>query len=128
MNSLVMEGASVALPFRIMGALKKAFPALDHAFLKHSILDGDTYMLHKAERELLKTGNNWKENFFMPAQDDLPIVTFRRWLEDHGGSVPTLEETPPALSKRESLDRHHQHTRHCSHCQKVDGMRVSLPR
>lgn len=31
------------------------------------------------ERELLKVDNNWRQHFFMPAQDDLPIVTFRRY-------------------------------------------------
>lgn len=124
MNTLLLEskGKSLPLPVLMLGAIKSTFPALDHVILKHAIFDGDTYMLHRAERELLKVNNNWRDNFFMPAQDDLPIVTFRRWLQDHAGDVPTcgpLQTMPPTMMKEMVLDRFQQHTRHCNHCQRA---------
>lgn len=58
----------------------------------------------------------------MPASADTPVVALRQWLARHGGQVPTCgagDALPPALSKREAMDRYTQHTKHCKHCSEV---------
>ncbi|KAG2449744.1 hypothetical protein HYH02_005270 [Chlamydomonas schloesseri] len=104
--------------FKILSAIRKIKWA-DHAFLRHPILDGDTYMLHVQERLLLEKDNDWKGSYYMPAPADGSVVATRRWFEEHGGAVPTCEPgtpMPPQLSKRDAIERYHQHTKHCKVC------------
>ncbi|KXZ51963.1 hypothetical protein GPECTOR_11g86 [Gonium pectorale] len=92
----------------------------EHAFQRNAVLDGDTYMLHIQERLLRAQGDDWQRGYYMPAPADSSVVAMRRWLDEFGGAVPTCEPgapLPPAMSKREVLDRYSQHTKDCRHCQ-----------
>jgi len=116
-------------PIRLIMRLKAAMPwatALDHALERNAVLDGDTYMLHVAERELPVTNglsDGYIRSCYMPAPDDSPVIAWRRWLGRHGGgALPTCSPAdaaamPPAMAKRDALDRGGQHLVHCKHCQ-----------
>lgn len=146
-------------------------PACQHAHLatcallhtprvRNVVLDGDTYMLHVAERllpsyvgshpaetqdstaaaphsssaasdaksgdqaaesDLLKT---WAKACFMPANADVPVLTWHKWLGQFGGAVPTctqddMQHMPPLLPKEQVLDRFSTHTKYCVHCQRT---------
>ncbi|KXZ51973.1 hypothetical protein GPECTOR_11g95 [Gonium pectorale] len=110
-------------PAPLVAALKQysSWHWLDHITRRHPILDGDTYMLHVQERLLRAQGDDWRRGYYMPAAADSSVVAMRRWLDEFGRAVPTCEPgapLPPAMSKREVLDRYSQHTKDCSHCQK----------
>lgn len=51
------------------------------------------------------------------------VAAWRSWLNKYGCNMPllpkTLDDLPPLMSRRESLDRFNQHTAHCPDCQKV---------
>jgi hypothetical protein len=51
------------------------------------------------------------------------VAAWRSWLTKFGADMPLLpkklEDLPPLMSRRESLDRLSQHTEHCPDCQKV---------
>ena len=65
----------------------------------------------------------------MPAPADGAVVGTRRWFDEHGGVVPTCEAgvaMPPQLSKRDAIERYHQHTKHCKVCSQV-GSQGPMP-
>jgi hypothetical protein len=51
------------------------------------------------------------------------VAAWRSWLTKFGAEMPLLpkklEDLPPLMSRRESLDRLSQHTEHCPDCQQV---------
>jgi hypothetical protein len=61
----------------------------------------------------------------MPTKADTLVVAFRTWLDTVGGGgpfgpLPLAAGYPqPITSRRELLDRYHQHTASCSSCSKV---------
>jgi len=103
--------------------LKNLHPAYDHIMTRNGVIDGDTYMLHVAER-LTPTskgiGVDVTKQHFMPAAVDRPVVALRQWLQRWAGTaVPTCEPDavmPQQMRKEEVLDRFHQHTVNCKHC------------
>jgi hypothetical protein len=105
-------------------------PALQHALNRNAIIDGDTYFLHVAERELYERGGSasWPQNYYLPGSSDAAVVSLRKWIDTHGSTLPTArpaaaggagagEGALPTLLPREVvLDRLSQHTKHCPHC------------
>jgi len=111
---------------RLVLQLRNASVALRHAMDTNAVLDGDTYTLHLGERALplsVGIGDAYIRSCYMPAPDDSPVIAWRRWLGRHGGgALPTCSPAdaaamPPAMAKRDALDRGGQHLVHCKHCQ-----------
>ena len=80
--------------------------------------------LHLQERLLLAEGvSSWQKNYYMPGTSDTGVAAWRSWLSKYGAAMPvlprTLEDLPPLMDRRETLDRYHQHTKHCPDCMKV---------
>jgi len=118
------KDSKMPLPIKLVLGLTEGFTPIEHALVRNGVLDGDTYMLHVAERELLSKGNNWSKEYYMPATADSSVVAWRRWLRDYGGDVPTCTEAdtaamPPLMSREQVLDRYSQHTAHCKDCKQA---------
>lgn len=77
----------------------------------------------RQERVLLRGGNNWKRDYYMPASADIGVVAFRKWLEGHAEEAPTLvgsvAEMPPQMPREQVLNRYDQHVKGCKHCLNV---------
>jgi hypothetical protein len=89
--------------------------------------------LHLQEREVplqKGVGLSWVKETYMPAPADAPVVAWRQWLQDFGGSVPTCSPEDQALmpgpiTKRQALDRYSQHTVNCKDCREVRVLSLS---
>lgn len=97
---------------------------LEHILMRNKVLDGDNYVLHVQERQLLAEGvNTWQQNYFMPGTSDTGVAAWRAWLQRYGSAMPLLPrrlaDLPPLMSRRQALDRFEQHTKHCPDCQKT---------
>ncbi|KAG2447658.1 hypothetical protein HYH02_007574 [Chlamydomonas schloesseri] len=93
----------------------------DHITRSNAVLDGDSYILHVQERNLLAAGSDWRRLYHMPAPADGSVVATRQWLDTHGRHLPTCApedatRMPPCMSKAEVLERYHQHTKNCRAC------------
>jgi hypothetical protein len=76
------------------------------------------------ERQLLAEGTSgWQQSYYMPGTSDTGVAAWRSWLSKFGQAMPVLprklEDLPPLMDRRQSLDRYSQHTAHCPDCQKV---------
>eukprot|EP00878_Enallax_costatus_P019039 GHUV01020074.1.p2 GENE.GHUV01020074.1~~GHUV01020074.1.p2 ORF type:complete len:151 (+),score=48.51 GHUV01020074.1:1532-1984(+) len=76
------------------------------------------------ESELLAEGvSSWQKNYYMPGTSDTGVAAWRSWLTKYGAAMPllpkTLDDLPPLMDRRETLDRYHQHTKHCPDCMKA---------
>lgn len=112
------------LPAKIFRHVLLNVPWLDHIMARNAVFDGDTYMLHLSERELLtRASNNISRGYYLPASSEVSVATWRKWINEFGGQVPTLprpgQSLPPALTKKEAIHRYEQHTKHCKSCQKA---------
>ncbi|WIA09707.1 hypothetical protein OEZ85_009091 [Tetradesmus obliquus] len=106
---------------------------LEHALMRNKVLDGDNHVLHVQERQLLAEGvNAWQKNYYMPGTSDTGVAAWRSWLTKFGADMPllpkTLQDLPPLMSRRDSLDRLSQHTQHCPDCQQaLKRINLALP-
>lgn len=97
-------------------------PALQHAFNRNPIVDGDSYFMHYAERVLYDRGDHssWSRQYYMPATADVAVMAWRKWIDKFGSNLPTLPQSaadlPPLLPREQVFDRYNQHTKHCPHC------------
>ncbi|KAF6256401.1 hypothetical protein COO60DRAFT_1640750 [Scenedesmus sp. NREL 46B-D3] len=112
---------------------------LEHALMRNKVLDGDNHVLHVQERQLLAEGvTSWQKNYFMPAPVTqvgpaaARVAAWRSWLTKFGADMPLLpkelQDLPPLMSRRQSLDRLSQHTQHCPDCQQaLKRITLALP-
>jgi len=117
-----LQAMGVPAPLRLLigitSKLKKAVPAIDH-LERNAVIDGDTYMLHVAERDLYgpQMKGRWQQEYYMPANADTGVVAWRQWFQRFGQQEPTSQlPAPPLLPREQVLDRFNQHTKHCVHC------------
>eukprot|EP00878_Enallax_costatus_P007156 GHUV01007500.1.p1 GENE.GHUV01007500.1~~GHUV01007500.1.p1 ORF type:complete len:476 (+),score=90.11 GHUV01007500.1:173-1600(+) len=84
---------------------------LQHISTQNPIIDGDTLFMHAAERTLYERGDHssWSKQYYMPATADAAVITWRKWLDKFGNSLPVLPRTaadlPPALPREQVFDR-----------------------
>eukprot|EP00891_Asterochloris_glomerata_P003758 jgi/Astpho2/3758/fgenesh1_pg.00060_%23_58_t len=99
----------------------------------HNVTDGDCVFLH-SQAEAIRAADmrlqpgSFSRLYYMPASADRGSSAFRRWWETTGGGGPRyqgagavaepLRHPVSGLPDRETiLNRHAQHTSHCSACQ-----------
>merc|ERR1719433_1882640 len=68
---------SAPLPRFLVHLLAPAFLHQDQVFLHHQQVI--------LEKQKLKTGKGWRENYWIPTEADKGTVTLRRWLDKNGG-------------------------------------------
>jgi phenylpropionate dioxygenase-like ring-hydroxylating dioxygenase large terminal subunit len=94
----------------------------EHTKLRNTVLDSDMVLLYNQERSMRGyPANAWKSVYTMPTGSDRLVIEFRRWFDVHADerlrSLTTdAPIAPEPLSRRELLDRYHQHTEICSSC------------
>jgi phenylpropionate dioxygenase-like ring-hydroxylating dioxygenase large terminal subunit len=102
--------------------------------LSSRFLDSDLMILHEQE---LRRGQLLQRNpqlaktygYFMPSPADKAVVALRQWMTQFASAVlpapekesHTMSLTTPPFGEGDavSLDRYHQHTRQCKHCNAV---------
>lgn len=105
---------SAPLPRWLVHLLAPAFLHQDQVFLhfQQSIL----------QKEMMKTGQTWKESYWIPTEADKGTVTLRRWLDKNGGVEwnPAVPDDLSALPDKSLLfDTYKTHTSQCVTCQKA---------
>lgn len=101
-------------------SMLQRFPIWVVHLFSNKFLDSDLVFLHAQERALRQGEGKWQSSYFMPAKCDQPLQVWRRWLEREGARcvgpdyAKALPTTPP---REELLNRFHQHTQFCWHCQ-----------
>ncbi|PSC75292.1 Pheophorbide a oxygenase [Micractinium conductrix] len=112
----------------------------------HEVVDGDLIHIFRQarlglcdqegdEQGLRRSGESWRQAYFMPAAADRGVLLLRRWLDELAGGGPRygLAEpgAPPpqqlvSLSRMQILDRWEQHTRVCPSCSRaLSGVRTA---
>lgn len=86
---------------------------LVHQF-SNRFLDSDLAFLHFQELEVQRG-----REYFMPAEADICIVAWRKWLKEHGIVYGNDVVHPQALPESILFDRYEQHTKHCRHCREA---------
>jgi pheophorbide a oxygenase len=128
-----------ALPPALRRALRApALAPLLHAFQwaadlgQHEVLDGDTLLLHRQERQAAQQGGGRggrarAPRYFMPTASDAGVREFQRWMHREAGGRPAYgpaaaqEPRLLELDRNQILDRYDQHTRLCPYCRPVRG-------
>jgi hypothetical protein len=82
--------------------------------------------LHQQERFLQQKQqtDSWKTAYKLPTEADRLVIEFRKWFDQYSqGKLPweevgisQAETFSLPKTRREILDRYHQHTQHCSSC------------
>ena len=88
------------------------------------VLDDDNVFLPLQERAVGARPGGWRANYVMPTTADAYVSAYRRWFDAAGPpphaphAVDTLQAALSAapLDKAALLDRHSQHTAHCTAC------------
>lgn len=136
----------VPLPFRLLASLP---PWVDHLLTRSAVFDGDNVFLNGQDRILAQAardeeGASWRKLYFMPTPADTLVAAYRNWLDTEAGGGPfgsladtssqaaraaaaaagatgsaSLPPTGTQDSRRQLLDRYHQHTIHCASCRKA---------
>ncbi|KAL4438217.1 hypothetical protein ABPG77_010578 [Micractinium sp. CCAP 211/92] len=131
------------LPFKLLASLP---PWVDHIRTRSAVFDGDNVFLNGQDRILAEAGQqeegaSWRKLYYMPTPADTLVAAYRNWLDTLGGGGPfgsLADPTSPAAkaaaavaaaaaaaalpptgnkdSRRQLLDRYHQHTVHCASC------------
>ena len=84
-----------------------------------TVLDDDNIFLPLQERQVSDRGG-WRSNYVLPTSADTYVSAYRRWYDEAGPpphaphAVDHLRGRPP--EKGALLDRHSQHTAHCTSC------------
>mmetsp|Transcript_29425 Transcript_29425/g.77608 ORF Transcript_29425/g.77608 Transcript_29425/m.77608 type:complete len:556 (+) Transcript_29425:84-1751(+) len=105
---------SSPLPRWLVHLLAPAFLHQDQVFLhfQQSIL----------QKEMLKTGQSWKQSYWIPTEADKGTVTLRQWLDRNDGIAwsPAASTDLSALPDKQLLfDTFKTHTAQCTTCQKA---------
>ncbi|MFZ1024715.1 MAG: Rieske 2Fe-2S domain-containing protein [Limnoraphis robusta] len=97
-----------------------------HLKIRNLVLDGDMIFLHQQERFLQQKQQteSWKTAYKLPTEADHLVIEFRKWFDQYSqGKLPweevgisQAETLSLPKTRREILDRYHQHTQHCSSC------------
>ncbi|MEA5496565.1 Rieske 2Fe-2S domain-containing protein [Limnoraphis robusta Tam1] len=97
-----------------------------HIKTRNLVLDGDMIFLHQQERFLQQKQQteSWKTAYKLPTEADHLVIEFRKWFDQYSqGKLPweevgisQAETLSLPKTRREILDRYHQHTQHCSSC------------
>ncbi|GAQ92150.1 Pheophorbide a oxygenase [Klebsormidium nitens] len=88
----------------------------------NKVYDGDMLVLQGQEKYLSGiSAKDYGRVTYTPTSADRLVLAFRKWLHKHGGGGPEFPEGVPLepnveRSRREMLDRLHQHTEVCSSC------------
>ncbi|KAL4448455.1 hypothetical protein ABPG75_005674 [Micractinium tetrahymenae] len=134
------------LPIRLLARLP---PWVDHIKTRSAVFDGDNVFLNGQDRILAGAGqeeerSSWRKLYYMPTPADTLVAAYRNWLDKEGGGGPfgsladpssiaakaaavaagaaggaALPPTGTWESRRQLLDRYHQHTIHCPSCRKA---------
>lgn len=101
----------------------------EHIMLRNLVFDSDMILLHQQERFLQQkpTGETWKTAYKMPTSADRLIIEFRKWFDRYSqGELPWKQLNIPVPeyfafndNRQQLLDTYHQHTEHCSSCNKA---------
>jgi pheophorbide a oxygenase len=128
------QKAKSKIPFK--GKLFRLLPYWLLHQLSSRFLDSDLMILHEQElrrNQLLQRNPQLEKTYgyFTPAPADKTVVALRQWMTQFASavipSIAPLGKTPPFGEGDEvSLDRYHQHTRQCQHCNAV--MEYKLPK
>jgi phenylpropionate dioxygenase-like ring-hydroxylating dioxygenase large terminal subunit len=85
----------------------------------YKLSDQDLSAMYSQEVNQSSVDQKWQKAYFMPSPADVGILTFRKWLDEAGGS-PTwygcLEGSVKQLNEQQLYDRWHRHTKHCPSC------------
>lgn len=83
----------------------------------YKLSDQDLSVMHSQEVNQLSLDQKWQKAYFLPSPADVGIVTFRKWLDEAGGSPTWMGEgSVRPLNNEQLYDRWHRHTKHCPSC------------
>ncbi len=86
----------------------------------YQLSDQDLMVMHSQETLQSSLNKPWNKSYFLPANADVGIVTFRQWLDNFAGGKPDWkngEEKPyQSLTDEQLYDRWHRHTKYCPSC------------
>lgn len=104
----------------------------DHATNRNAVLDGDLLLLRQQERQLQHECQPWHQAYRLPTSADRLVIAVRRWIDRYGAPFDGSSPPPPAelmpADPLQLLDRHQQHTRHCSSCRRALAWTQGLER
>jgi len=108
-------------PFKFSSKLPGLFIKLTPRWYSHlgqnRVLEDDQIFLHHQERYLEEVGSeNFTKAFYLPTKADSFVFEFRQWINNYSVDPFPNVSLPPALSRKELLDRYHSHTTKCNSC------------
>lgn len=109
-------------PFKFSSFLPRLFIKYTPQWYSHinqnRVLEDDQIFLHHQERYLaaLGGGDNYRKAFYLPTTADLYVSELRQWVKSYHGDPFPEQDFPPALEKKQLLNRYHSHTKNCASC------------
>ncbi len=86
----------------------------------YQLSDQDLRVMHSQETLQSSLDKPWNKSYFLPANADVGIVTFRQWLDNFAGGKPDWkngeEKAYQSLTDEQLYDRWHRHTKYCPSC------------